>query len=110
MVTSRPVPQQTAQMVSPFAGQKRAPFRFSQTGQATTAPKKSRHYDTPAARKEKTSSQAPPPRRAVRLFRQAYACPGLFLFLARELPSKRNRALGHPRYSPAEEFAFCQFR
>src|SRR5260370_13107921 len=38
MVTSRPVPQQTAQMVSPLAGQKRAPLRFSQIGQVTQPP------------------------------------------------------------------------
>jgi len=38
MVTSRPVPQQTAQMVSPFAGQNRAPLRFSQMGQVTQPP------------------------------------------------------------------------
>src|SRR5437016_4842224 len=35
MVTSRPVPQQTAQMDSPFAGQYRDGFRFSQIGHAT---------------------------------------------------------------------------
>jgi hypothetical protein len=38
MVTSRPVPQQTAQMVSPLAGQNRAPLRFSQIGQDKMAP------------------------------------------------------------------------
>jgi hypothetical protein len=38
MVTSRPVPQQTAQIVSPLAGQNRAPLRFSQMGQITKSP------------------------------------------------------------------------
>jgi len=38
MVTSRPMPQQTAQMVSPLAGQNRLGLRFSQIGQDTTAP------------------------------------------------------------------------
>ena len=38
MVTSRPVPQQMAQMVSPFAGQKRLGLRFSQIGQDTRLP------------------------------------------------------------------------
>jgi hypothetical protein len=38
MVTSRPVPQQTAQIVSPLAGQNRAPLRFSQMGQIKNPP------------------------------------------------------------------------
>src|SRR5258705_12947124 len=38
MVTSRSVPQQTAQIFSPFAGQNRAAFRFSQIGQNTESP------------------------------------------------------------------------
>src|SRR5712664_4381464 len=39
MVTSRSVPQQTAQIFSPLAGQKRAALRFSQIGQNTESPK-----------------------------------------------------------------------
>src|ERR1700694_5693867 len=38
MVTSRSVPQQTAQIFSPLAGQKRAALRFSQMGQDTESP------------------------------------------------------------------------
>jgi hypothetical protein len=38
MVISRSVPQQTAQIVSPLAGQKRAALRFSQIGQDTESP------------------------------------------------------------------------
>src|SRR6267154_1102613 len=38
MVTSRSVPQQTAQIFSPFAGQNRAALRFSQIGQGTESP------------------------------------------------------------------------
>src|SRR5438876_10413516 len=38
MVTSRSVPQQTAQIFSPLAGQKRAGLRFSQIGQDTESP------------------------------------------------------------------------
>src|SRR2546425_3530554 len=38
MVTSRPVPQQTAQIFSPLAGQKRAGLRFSQIRQDTNSP------------------------------------------------------------------------
>src|SRR6266436_409718 len=38
MVTSRSVPQQTAQIFSPFAGQNRAALRFSQIGQDTESP------------------------------------------------------------------------
>jgi hypothetical protein len=38
MVTSRPVPQQTAQIFSSLAGQKRAGLRFSQIGQDTNSP------------------------------------------------------------------------
>src|SRR5229473_2342683 len=38
MVTSRSVPQQTAQIFSPLAGQKRAALRFSQIGQDTESP------------------------------------------------------------------------
>jgi len=34
-VTSRSVPQQTAQIFSPLAGQNRAALRFSQIGQDT---------------------------------------------------------------------------
>src|SRR5712691_4756286 len=40
MVTSRSVPQQTAQIFSPLAGQKRAALRFSQIGQDTESPKR----------------------------------------------------------------------
>jgi hypothetical protein len=36
--TSRSVPQQTAQIFSPLAGQNRSAFRFSQIGQDTEAP------------------------------------------------------------------------
>src|SRR3981189_3053331 len=39
MVTSRSVPQQTAQIFSPLAGQKRAALRFSQMGQDTESPR-----------------------------------------------------------------------
>jgi hypothetical protein len=38
MVTSRPVPQQTAQIFSPLAGQNRSGLRFSQIGQGTGIP------------------------------------------------------------------------
>ena len=38
MVTSRSVPQQTAQIFSPLAGQYRAALRFSQIGQFKTIP------------------------------------------------------------------------
>ncbi|PYU69116.1 MAG: hypothetical protein DMG49_14195 [Acidobacteria bacterium] len=38
MVTSRSVPQQTAQIFSPLAGQKRAALRFPQIGQDTGIP------------------------------------------------------------------------
>lgn len=38
MVTSRSVPQQTAQIFSPLAGQKRAALRLSQMGQDTKSP------------------------------------------------------------------------
>ena len=38
MLTSRSLPQQTAQICSPFAGQKRAAFRFPQIGQVTGTP------------------------------------------------------------------------
>src|SRR6266576_4859376 len=38
IVTSRSVPQQTAQIFSPLAGQKRAALRFSQIGQDTGVP------------------------------------------------------------------------
>jgi hypothetical protein len=38
IVTSRSVPQQTAQIFSPFAGQKRFGFLFSQMGQDTNSP------------------------------------------------------------------------
>jgi hypothetical protein len=38
METSRSVPQQTAQIFSPFAGQNLAALRFSQIGQVTAAP------------------------------------------------------------------------
>src|SRR5258707_4169087 len=39
MVTSRPVPQQTAQIFSPLAGQNRSGLRFSQIGQDTNSPR-----------------------------------------------------------------------
>jgi len=39
MVTSRCVPQQTAQIFSPLAGQKRAVLRFSQIGQFNRLPR-----------------------------------------------------------------------
>src|SRR5258708_40232761 len=42
MVTSRSVPQQTAQIFSPLAGQKRAALRFSQMGQDKESPKSMR--------------------------------------------------------------------
>src|ERR1700687_4803300 len=42
MVTSRSVPQQTAQIFSPLAGQKRAALRFSQMGQDTESPQNAR--------------------------------------------------------------------
>src|SRR6266403_1798402 len=42
MVTSRSVPQQTAQIFSPFAGQNRAALRFSQIGQGTESPERQR--------------------------------------------------------------------
>jgi hypothetical protein len=52
IVTSRPVPQQTAQIVSPLAGQKRVPLRFSQIGQTTDAPSGSKNRkNTPRERK-----------------------------------------------------------
>jgi len=38
MLTSRSVPQQTAQIVSAFAGQNRFALRFWQMGQANDAP------------------------------------------------------------------------
>src|SRR5713101_6064149 len=38
MATSRSVPQQTAQIFSPLAGQKRAGLRLSQIGQDTESP------------------------------------------------------------------------
>ncbi|PYT79056.1 MAG: hypothetical protein DMG40_17995 [Acidobacteria bacterium] len=38
MVTSRSLPQQTAQIFSALAGQKRSALRFSQIGQDTDAP------------------------------------------------------------------------
>ncbi len=38
MVTSRPVPQQTAQIFSPLEGQNRSGLRFSQIGQDTNSP------------------------------------------------------------------------
>jgi hypothetical protein len=38
MVTSRSVPQHTAQMDSPFAGQNRFGFLFSQIGQLNLSP------------------------------------------------------------------------
>ncbi len=38
MVTSRSVPQQTAQILSAFAGQKRPGLRFWQIGQVTNDP------------------------------------------------------------------------
>ena len=40
MVTSRSVPQLTAQIFSPLAGQKRTALRFSQIGQDTESPKR----------------------------------------------------------------------
>jgi hypothetical protein len=43
MVISRSVPQQTAHIFSPLAGQKRAGLRFSQMGQDTESP---RHVKT----------------------------------------------------------------
>src|SRR6266436_2676247 len=42
MVTSRPVPQQTAQILSPLAGQKRSGLRFSQIEQDTNSPLQSK--------------------------------------------------------------------
>jgi hypothetical protein len=38
MVTSRSVPQHTAQIFSPFAGQNRFGFRFPQMGQFNASP------------------------------------------------------------------------
>src|SRR5579871_308006 len=42
METSRSVPQQTAQIFSPFAGQKRPSFLFSQIGQGKSYPRSGR--------------------------------------------------------------------
>src|SRR6267378_8291485 len=53
MVTSRSMPQQTAQIFSPFAGQNRAALRFSQIGQDTESPgfPYCRSENTPQGRK-----------------------------------------------------------
>src|SRR2546422_10254146 len=53
MVTSRPVPQQTAQIFSPLAGQKRAGLRFSQTGQNTNSPRQIRAIQQNTPRDDK---------------------------------------------------------
>jgi hypothetical protein len=58
MVTSRPVPQQMAQIVSPLAGQNRAPLRFSQMGQITTA------SDKVSAKKQNTLRRGKKPKQA----------------------------------------------
>ena len=42
MVTSRSLPQQTAQIFSALAGQKRSPLRFSQIGQDTESPQRAK--------------------------------------------------------------------
>ena len=53
METSRSVPQQTAQIFSPFAGQNLAAFRFRQIGQDTVAPRapETNQQNTPATAK-----------------------------------------------------------
>lgn len=53
MVTSRSVPQQTAQIFSPLAGQKRAALRFSQMGQDTESPHSSRTIEQNTLRHSK---------------------------------------------------------
>jgi hypothetical protein len=57
MVTSRSVPQQTAQIFSPLAGQKRSAFRFSQIGQDPDAPHSARttEQNTPQQAKRQKS-------------------------------------------------------
>jgi hypothetical protein len=50
-VTSRSVPQQTAQIFSPFAGQKRTALRFSQIGQDTESPHSSRTIEQDTLRR-----------------------------------------------------------
>src|SRR5438445_6345570 len=61
MVTSRPVPQQTAQIFSPLAGQKRAGLRFSQTGQNTNSPRQIRaiQQNTPSDDKRQKRYEKP---------------------------------------------------
>ncbi|PYU53431.1 MAG: hypothetical protein DMG48_01570 [Acidobacteria bacterium] len=56
MVTSRSVPQQTAQIFSPLAGQKRAGLRLSQIGQDTEYPLPSRIIAGYAAPPQKTKA------------------------------------------------------
>src|SRR5438309_9498496 len=53
MVTSRSVPQQTAQIFSPLAGQKRAGLRLSQIGQDTQYPLPSRIIEQDTLRRRK---------------------------------------------------------
>src|ERR1700704_3367768 len=58
MVTSRSVPQQMAQIFSPFAGQNREAFRFSQTGQSTESPRRQTavQQNTPRGRKSQKAA------------------------------------------------------
>src|SRR6266700_363762 len=53
MVTSRSVPQQTAQIFATLAGQKRTALRFSQIGQNTEFPHSSRTIEQDTLRRSK---------------------------------------------------------
>jgi hypothetical protein len=58
MVTSRSVPQQTAQIFSPLAGQRRSALRFSQMGQDKQSPQNVRTVQQNTLRGNKRQNQA----------------------------------------------------
>src|SRR5260370_39328473 len=58
MVTSRSVPQQTAQIFSPLAGQKRSALRFSQMGQDKQSPQNVRTVQQNTLRGNKRQNKA----------------------------------------------------
>src|SRR5205814_7063706 len=58
MVTSRSLPQQTAQIFSALAGQKRSALRFSQIGQDTESPQRVKTVQQNTLSKDKRQKNA----------------------------------------------------